>query len=80
MKELLKRWKLRNKPKWKDAPEWANWLGVNITETGTWHWYQSKPLPNPFGYFLWSYCEKLGTTIAFKTHDIVSTIGSRPKD
>lgn len=30
-----------NKPDWKDAPEWANWLAMD--ENGNWFWYQYKP-------------------------------------
>ena len=31
------------KPDWKNAPEWANWLAQD--EDGPWYWFQSKPEP-----------------------------------
>jgi len=34
-------WKLDNKPDWKDAPDWANYLAQDIS--GGWWWYQKKP-------------------------------------
>lgn len=30
-----------NKPDWKDAPEWANWLAGDAD--GTWYWFKDKP-------------------------------------
>lgn len=30
-----------NKPDWKDAPEWANYLAMDGGEY--WYWYESKP-------------------------------------
>jgi len=30
-----------NKPDWKYAPEWANWLAQD--STGEWRWYQNAP-------------------------------------
>ncbi len=30
-----------NKPEWKDAPEWANWLAMD--GDGTWWWYDLEP-------------------------------------
>lgn len=29
------------KPDWKDAPEWANYLAMDVD--GQWHWYEAKP-------------------------------------
>ena len=29
------------KPDWKDAPEWANWLAMDID--GGWYWYEDRP-------------------------------------
>ena len=31
-----------NKPDWKDAPEWANWLACDYD--GVWVWYEKKPI------------------------------------
>ena len=30
-----------NKPDWKDAPDWAEWLAMD--ESGDWYWYEIKP-------------------------------------
>lgn len=32
-----------NKPDWKDAPEWANWLAMD--ENGSWWWFEQDPEP-----------------------------------
>lgn len=34
---------LQNKPSWKDAPEWANWLGQCYD--GEWEWYGDEDAP-----------------------------------
>ena len=31
-----------NKPDWKDAPEWANWLAQD--ESCEWFWFEYKPV------------------------------------
>jgi hypothetical protein len=31
-----------NKPEWKDAPEWANWLAMD--GDGIWFWYEVEPI------------------------------------
>ena len=38
-----------NKPDWKDAPPWANYLAMNIDEE--WYWYKEEPYLDP--YFIW---------------------------
>jgi len=30
-----------NKPKWEDAPEWANYLAMD--SDGAWFWFEKKP-------------------------------------
>lgn len=30
------------KPEWKDAPIWADWLAMDAD--GKWYWYQSQPI------------------------------------
>ena len=30
-----------SKPKWKDAPDWANWLAQNAD--GGWCWFEKEP-------------------------------------
>jgi hypothetical protein len=37
----------RNKPDWKDAPEWAQWLAQN--NVGVWWWYPSGDVPMIYG-------------------------------
>jgi hypothetical protein len=29
------------KPSWEKAPEWANWVAMDID--GSWSWYEEKP-------------------------------------
>lgn len=36
--------KLDGKPDWKDAPEWANWLGYDVS----WVWFEDKPYISVF--------------------------------
>ena len=36
--------KADNKPDWKDAPEWANWLAKD--KNGCWFWYEDNPSIN----------------------------------
>ena len=38
---LARRAELQNKPSWKDAPEWAEWMAQD--DSGEWYWYASKP-------------------------------------
>lgn len=33
----------QNKPSWKDAPEWANWLAQDGDDSAMWCWYREKP-------------------------------------
>jgi hypothetical protein len=32
---------MKQKPDWKDAPEWAKWLGMD--DNGEWYWFREKP-------------------------------------
>ena len=49
---LSRRAELQNKPSWKDAPEWANWLGQ--AENGDWEWYgDSVKFPPSPGDLYW---------------------------
>lgn len=36
-----------NKPDWKDAPEWANYLAQD--ENGGWYWFENEPSFGPAG-------------------------------
>lgn len=44
---LSMREKLQNKPSWKDAPEWANWLGQNYI--GLWTFISDEPSAHTAG-------------------------------
>lgn len=35
---------MSDKPKWSEAPEWAQWLAQD--ESGDWYWYEKKPQAN----------------------------------
>lgn len=37
------------KPDWKDAPEWANWLAMDLN--GMWRWHDSEPVSLIDGWF-----------------------------
>jgi hypothetical protein len=42
--------KVINKPSWKDAPKWANYLCQD--SDGTWSWFEDEPRPQKSsGYF-----------------------------
>jgi hypothetical protein len=36
------------KPDWKDAPEWAQWLGMDLD--GAWWWFASAPAKHENGW------------------------------
>lgn len=36
------------KPKWEDAPDWAEWVAMD--RNGAWHWYENEPQPS-YGYW-----------------------------
>jgi len=38
---LARRAELQNKPSWRGAPEWAEWLAQD--DSGEWYWYAAKP-------------------------------------
>lgn len=33
-----------NKPDWRYAPKWANWLAMDVNHD--WYWYEDKPIWN----------------------------------
>mgnify|MGYP006440564041 CR=1 FL=1 len=35
-------WSQNDKPKWQDAPDWANWLAQDAD--GRWYWFENPPL------------------------------------
>jgi hypothetical protein len=40
-----------NKPDWKNAPDWANWLAMDAN--GEWHWFEFEPILDPEDGFFW---------------------------
>ena len=34
---------MANKPDWKGAPEWANYLAQDMN--GVWYWFEFEPIP-----------------------------------
>lgn len=46
---LSRRLELQNKPSWKDAPEWANFLSQGFS--GAWFWHEFKPEIGDCAYF-----------------------------
>lgn len=38
-----------NKPDWKDAPEWAQYLAMD--ENGEWYWYEQAPNARGGGWY-----------------------------
>lgn len=73
--EQVKR-ELRNKPDWKDAPSWANYLAQD--DTGEWWFYESKPTHSDLGAFDSSIgiAEEFSTGIVFG--DWSDTLEERP--
>lgn len=37
------------KPSWKDAPEWAQWLVMDLD--GSWWWHEDEPVSRGFEWF-----------------------------
>lgn len=46
---LARRAELQNKPSWKDAPEWGEWLAQD--SYGCWGWYQIRPVTLSLNWF-----------------------------
>ena len=62
---------MNEKPRWEDAPEWAQWLAMD--EDGDWYWYEKEPEP---GWKSWA-PRKGKTTVAGET-DWEKTLEQRP--
>ena len=58
---LARRAELQNKPSWKDAPEWAEWLAQD--DDGEWKWLGSNPSKYISGWTAnkLSCCKKMGS-------------------
>lgn len=68
-----------NKPDWKDAPEWANWLAQDEVANGEcWVWFEDKPYFNN-GCWMPSSAKKwLQTNIPSTIEDAENTLEPRP--
>jgi len=48
---LITQGNMTNKPHWKDAPDWANYLGNDIYgATVEWWWFEEEPFRTDTGY------------------------------
>jgi len=50
---------MNNKPDWKDAPEWANYLAMD--EDGAWWWYECKPFSEETAFGTNAWFSKMGS-------------------
>jgi hypothetical protein len=67
---------MNNKPKWEDAPEWANYLAQDAD--GRWHWYKSEPIStSDEEWYSNSQWEQADTKIFSQNWD--KTLEARPK-
>lgn len=74
---LARRAELQNKPSWKDAPEWAEWLAQD--SYGCWGWYQIRPVTLSLNWFAHSgyySTNSPGNSILGDWHD---TLEKRPE-
>ena len=62
------------KPRWEDAPEWANWLAMDAD--GGWFWYENEPAPIPQA--VWSAPEGRQKLAAREENEWGSSKESRP--
>ena len=60
-----------NKPQWKDAPEWAEWLAMD--RNGSWYWYEFEPTDECDD---WSYTGKV--EVAYELPNHYDTLEQRP--
>lgn len=60
-----------NKPDWKDAPEWAQWLARDAD--GEWYWYEKQPILVSG----W-YVQQMGSRWTFAGFSVPTTLEFRP--
>jgi hypothetical protein len=66
-------WKLDNKPDWKNAPDWANYLAQDAS--GSWAWFENKPVAIPASMWVSDGAERIQTVVK----NWKETLESRPK-
>jgi hypothetical protein len=65
-----------NKPDWKDAPEWANYLAMD--RDGLWAWHENKPITEK-GVSVWMSSDFGKVVVAYKPeHHWRETLEERP--
>ena len=63
---------IMNKPNWKDAPEWANYLAMD--SDGSWYWFELEPwYDEPNG--IW-YCANKHYSISNRSEEAARPISS----
>lgn len=71
-----------SRPKWEDAPEWANWLAqdqpANAATPTYWVWFEQKPTKMSNGWIDKSNGRWLETRIQALNADWKSTLEQRP--
>lgn len=71
---LARRAELQNKPSWKDAPEWAEWLAQD--EDGEWNWLAGLPVKYVDG---WTAVKIKGCCKGLALGDWRDTLEKRPE-
>lgn len=67
-----------NKPNWKNAPEWANWLAMD--GNGEWFWYQYKPIKPLLDEPDAQWTTDKGKWCSAERWDVIRTLEKRPND
>lgn len=82
---LAERERLINKPRWSDAPDWAEWLAQG-PYSGIWAWFSRKPviIDQQNGYKAWEWLlgdmEYATKGAILEGHDWRTTLEARPQD
>ena len=63
-----------NKPDWKDAPEWANWLAMD----GDWNWWWHEEKPDLIGMYYAEWTSAGMVDLARSTVNWKETLEARP--
>jgi len=63
-----------NKPDWKDAPEWANYLAMD--QNGDWYWFENLPSINRD---VWASPEKATLAQKSSNHQWKDSVEERPQ-
>lgn len=78
---LERKAEMQNKPRWKEAPEWAQWLCQNDT-IGVWWWAEKMPTPMPHENMgAWRFSGNMcSATLGIVLGDWRDTLEQRPAD